>query len=236
MAVALNWTRFGAVLFDLDGVVTPTAEVHERAWSELFADYDFTPHDYLTYVDGKPRYDGVRSFVASRGIALPDGDPGDPPGDTTICALGNSKNAAFQHVLRTDGIAAYPGSLRLLAELDERGIAAAVVSSSRNAREVLDAAGLGDRFGVVIDGVVAAADGLAGKPAPDTFAAAAQRLGVEPARAIVAEDAIAGVAAGRAGGFVVVGVDRGAGHRALYDAGADVVVSDLSELLPSTME
>lgn len=243
---AVDWTRLDAILFDLDGVLTPTAVIHERAWAEMFNGFlsrraaatgeplvPFSAADYLAYVDGKPRFDGVRSFVESRGIALPDGSIDDAPGDDTIGALGNSKNAAFQHVLRTDGIAPYPGSLRFLDEAIAAGKAVAVVSSSRNAPEVLDAADLAARFAVVIDGAVAAAGGLAGKPAPDTFAAAAARLGVAVDRSVVIEDALSGVAAGHAGAFgAVIGVDRGAGRDALIAAGADVVVSDLAELLP----
>lgn len=242
----VDWSRLDAVLFDLDGVLTPTAVIHERAWAEMFDGFlsrravatgeafvPFGADDYLAYVDGKPRFDGVRSFVASRGISLPEGSLDDAPGDGTICALGNSKNAAFQHVLRTDGIAAYPGSLRFLDEAVAAGKAVAVVSSSRNAPEVLAAAALAARFTVVIDGAVAAAEGLAGKPAPDTFVAAAGHLGAAVDRSVVIEDALSGVAAGRAGAFgAVVGVDRGAGHDPLLAAGADVVVDDLAELLP----
>lgn len=242
----VDWTRLDAILFDLDGVLTPTAVIHERAWAEMFNGFlsrraaatgeplaPFSADDYLAYVDGKPRFDGVRSFVESRGIELPEGSLDDPPGDDTVCALGNSKNAAFQHVLRSDGIAAYPGSLRFLDEAVAAGKAVAVVSSSRNAPEVLAAANLSDRFAVVIDGAVAAAEGLAGKPQPDTFVAAAGHLGVAVDRSVVVEDALSGVAAGRAGAFgAVVGVDRGAGHDALLAAGADVVVTDLVELLP----
>ena len=174
----------------------------------------------------------MRSFLASRGIVLPEGDPDAAPGDGSVAALGNRKNALFQEVLRDEGIAPYPGSLRLLDRLAELGTKVAVVSSSRNAREVLDAAGLTERFPVVADGVVAAEEGIAGKPAPDLFLAAAKRLGVDPAAAVVVEDAVSGVAAGRAGDFgLVVGVDRGAGHEALRGHGADVVVDDLAELL-----
>lgn len=242
----VDWAHIDAILLDLDGVLTPTAEIHERAWATMFdgflrrraaaTDTAFVPFgadDYLAYVDGKPRFDGVRSFLESRGIALPEGHPDDPPGDDTVAALGNAKNAAFQQVLRADGIAAFPGSVRFLDEARAAGKQVAVVSSSRNAPEVLAAAGLAPRFAVVVDGAVAAAEGLAGKPAPDTFLAAARRLGATPARAAVVEDALSGVAAGRAGGFAaVIGVDRGAGRAALLDAGADVVVGDLAELLP----
>jgi beta-phosphoglucomutase family hydrolase len=230
VATAINWTKFGAVLFDLDGVVTPTAEVHERAWGELFSEFGFTAEDYLTYVDGKPRYDGVASFLASRGIDLPWGDPADPPGDATVCAMGNRKNDAFNAVLDRDGIAAYPGTMAVLDLLDRHGIPSAIVSSSKNARKVLDAAGIRDRFPVVVDGTTAAAEHLPGKPAPDMFERAAGLVGVAASEAIVVEDASSGVAAGVAGAFgLVLGVDRGGNLDALLAAGADVVVEDLSD-------
>lgn len=239
---AVDWSVLDAVLFDLDGVLTPTAEIHERAWKEMFDSFlatvpgeaPFSGSDYLTYVDGKPRFDGVRSFVHSRAIDLPEGTHDDPPGFDSIGALGNMKNAMFQRILRRDGIAPYAGSVRLLDALADRGTAMAVVSSSRNAPEVLDASGLASRFGVVVDGSIATQRGLRGKPAPDTFLEAAKELGASVARTAVAEDALSGVAAGRAGGFgLVIGVDRGAGHAALGDAGADVVVDDLAELVDS---
>jgi len=239
---AIDWVALDAVLFDLDGVLTPTAEIHERAWKEMFDSFlatvpgeaPFSASDYLLYVDGKPRFDGVRSFVQSRAVDLPEGTHDDPPGFESIGALGNMKNAMFQTILRRDGIEAYPGSVRLLDALTERGTGVAVVSSSRNAPEVLEASGLAPRFEVVVDGSVAARLGLSGKPAPDTFLEAAKELGVPAQQAVVAEDAISGVAAGRAGGFgLVLGVDRGAGHAALRDAGADIVVDDLAELLDS---
>jgi beta-phosphoglucomutase family hydrolase len=231
---------YAAVLFDLDGVLTPTADIHQRAWKTMFDEYlvphgqhPFTDDDYLRYVDGRPRFDGVRTFLASRGITLPEGDPGEPPGDGSVSALGNRKNEVFLEILRRDGIEAYPGSLRFLDHLDRLGRKVAVVSSSRNAREVLEAAGLDHRFEVVTDGLVAAAGHIAGKPAPDMFLDAARRLGVPAADAVVVEDAVSGVQAGRAGDFgLVVGVDRGAGHDALREHGADVVVDDLTELLP----
>lgn len=231
---------YGAVLFDLDGVLTPTAEVHMRAWDRMFNSYlesragqqPYTEKDYYDYVDGKPRYDGVRSFLASRQIELPEGTPEDSPEAETVCGLGNRKNVEFSRVLETDGVQAYPGSVRLIDWLETVKITMAVVSSSRNARAVLQAAGLLDRFPVIVDGNVAADRGLAGKPAPDTFAAAAADLGVEVGRAVVVEDALSGVAAGRAGSFgLVVGVDRGAGVERLLKSGADVVVADLGELV-----
>ena len=229
-----------AVLFDLDGVLTPTAAVHMRAWELMFRQYfaehgidpPYTDADYFTHVDGRPRYDGVRATLASRGVYLPEGTPSDPPGATTVCGLGNAKNELVNQLLAVEGVEPYPGSVRLLDELDRRGVPMAVVSSSRNAPAVLEAAGLGGRFPVIVDGVVAAAQHLAGKPAPDTFLRAAELLGVPPGRAVVVEDAVSGVAAGRAGGFgLVIGVDRGAGPDALVQGGADVVVRDLGELL-----
>jgi beta-phosphoglucomutase family hydrolase len=231
-AATFRWTDYDAVLFDLDGVITPTAEIHEHAWGKLFADYQYTEADYLQYIDGKPRYDGVRSFLASRGLTLPDGNPSDAPGDTTVCAMGNRKNALFNEVLERDGIAPYPGSAATLELLVNASIPDAIVSSSKNAVPVLEAAGLSDRFDVVIDGIVATDQGLAGKPAPDSYLLGAERLGVDPARTVVVEDATSGVAAGAAGNFaVVIGVDRGAGPQTLLDHGATFVVADLDELL-----
>jgi beta-phosphoglucomutase family hydrolase len=229
----VDWSSYGAVLFDLDGVVTPTAEIHERAWAELFAPWGFDGNDYLTYVDGRPRYEGVKSFLASRHVELPWGDPSDPPGDGTICALGNRKDEMFNAVLARQGIAAYPGTLRVMDVLDRAGVPTAIVSSSKNARRVLQAAGISERFATVVDGVVANEQHLAGKPEPATFVHAAQALGVTPAQAVVVEDASSGVAAGRAGAFaLVIGVDRGNNRAALVTAGADIVVDDLGETLP----
>jgi beta-phosphoglucomutase family hydrolase len=233
-AASFRWGDFDGVLFDLDGVITPTAEIHEHAWGELFAPWDYTEADYLAYIDGKPRYDGVRSFLESRGLTLPEGHPDDPPGDSTVCGLGNRKNALFNEILDRDGIAPYPASQETLDLLVRLGIPAAIVSSSKNARPVLHAAGLDSRFDVIVDGVVAADLGLAGKPRPDGFRRAAEQLGTTPDRSVVVEDAVSGVAAGRNGAFAVtIGVDRGAGHEALLDSGATFVVDDLSELLPS---
>ncbi len=234
-AATFRWTDYDGVLFDLDGVITPTAEIHEHAWAELFSAYDFTSADYLAYVDGKPRYDGVRDFLRARDVTLPDGSPDDAPGDDTVCAMGNKKNELFNDVLARDGIAPFPGSQATLDLLRREGVADGIVSSSKNAVPVLDAAGLAERFDVVIDGIVAARAGLAGKPAPDSYLLGADRLGVDPTRTVVVEDAISGVAAGRAGNFaVVIGVDRGAGPAALLAHGATFVVGDLDELLPST--
>ena len=234
--------RFSAALFDLDGVLTPTADVHMMAWSRMFSEY-FTAHgvtppytddDYFAYVDGKPRYDGVRACLASRGIVLPEGNATDEPGADTVCGLGNRKNAAFARILSEEGVVAYPGSVALLDHLAELGVPAAVVSSSRNAPAVLAAAGLSDRFDVVVDGTVVAARGIRGKPSPDPFALAAQEFGVPDAESVVVEDAISGIEAGRAGDFgLVVGVDRGAGPAELLEAGADFVVNDLLELMAS---
>lgn len=236
----MDLDRIDAVLLDLDGVITPTADVHMRAWNRMFTGF-FTKHgitppytdaDYFAYVDGKPRYDGVRSALESRGVVLPEGDPSDPPGTETVCGLGNTKNEAFNQVLREDGVEPYPRSVVFLDWLHERGVGVAVVSSSRNARPVLEAAGLLSRFDVIVDGLVAAERSLAGKPAPDTFLAAAEQLGVPAERAAVVEDAISGVEAGRAGRFgLVIGVDRGAGVDQLRQAGADVVVRELDELV-----
>jgi beta-phosphoglucomutase family hydrolase len=233
-AADFRWADHDGVLFDLDGVITPTAEIHEHAWGELFAAYDYSEADYLAHIDGKPRSDGVRDFLASRSIVLPEGDIGDAPGDSTVCALGNRKNALFNEILERDGIAAYPGSQATLDLLAELGIPAAIVSSSKNAGPVLEAAGLSDRFEVVIDGLVAANLGLAGKPAPDGYLLAAQRIGTDPTRTVIVEDAVSGVAAGASGHFAVtIGVDRGAGAATLLANGATFVVDDLSDLLPN---
>jgi beta-phosphoglucomutase family hydrolase len=229
---SVDWGGFGAVLFDLDGVITPTALIHEHAWADLFAPWGFTNADYLAYVDGRPRYDGVRTFLDSRGVELPWGDPSDPPGDGTICALGNRKDEMFNAVLAREGIAPYPGSMAVLDLLDQLGIPSAIVSSSKNARTVLRAAGIEDRFRAVVDGNTLVDEHLAGKPDPAMFVHAAEQLDVPPARAIVVEDAISGVAAGHAGDFgLVIGVDRGGNRQALGEAGADIVVDDLGETL-----
>ncbi len=237
--VSVEWSTYGAVLFDLDGVLTPTVEIHQRAWSEALTSF-FTAHaitpeysveDYLTSVDGRPRDDGIRTVLATRGVVLPDGSPGDPPGTPTVAGLGNAKNARVAELLAA-GIAAYPGSVPLIDHLRALGVPMAVVSSSRNTPAVLAAAGLTALFPVVVDGNVAAREGLAGKPAPDTYLFAAAALGVPAATAVVVEDAVSGVAAGAAGGFgLVIGVDRGAGASALTAAGADVVVRELDELV-----
>ncbi|SMQ68098.1 haloacid dehalogenase superfamily, subfamily IA, variant 3 with third motif having DD or ED/beta-phosphoglucomutase family hydrolase [Agreia sp. VKM Ac-1783] len=234
-------TSLKAVLFDLDGVLTPTADVHMSAWARLFSPYlasrgidePYTDADYFAYIDGKPRYDGVRSFLASRSITLPEGTPEDSPELETICGLGNRKNSAFTESLESDGVAPYPGSLRFLDAVTDEGILVAVVSSSRNAEPVLRAAGIRDRFDVVVDGLVAAREGLAGKPSPATYAYGAELLGLTPQQCVVVEDAHSGVQAGRDGKFgLVLGVNRGAGAPELLASGADIVVDDLDELLP----
>jgi len=224
----VRWSDFQAVLFDLDGVITPTAAVHERAWAQLFADWGYTRADYLEHIDGKPRYDGVQAFLASRSDERPMGQPTDSPGESSICALGNKKNELFNHLLETEGVVPYPGSLTLLDQLDGLGISQAIVSSSKNAKSVLAAAGLSDRFPHIVDGVVAVDENLAGKPAPDMFLQAAKLLAVEPAVVVVVEDASSGVAGGVAGGFgFVLGVDRGGNREALLAHGANAVVDDL---------
>ena len=228
-----------AVLFDLDGVITPTAEKHMQAWNRMFSAYfadrgidPYSDEDYFRYIDGKPRVEGIASMLAARGIALPEGDDDDPADADTIHGLGMRKNVIFRELL-DEGIEAYPGSVAYLDALDAAGIASCVVSSSKNATAVLEAAGLRDRFEVVVDGLVAAAEGIPGKPLPDTYLRGAELLGVPAARCVVIEDAVSGVQAGAAGGFArVVGVDRGAGREVLLDEGAGLVVVDLSELIP----
>jgi beta-phosphoglucomutase family hydrolase len=236
----VDWNDYDAALFDLDGVITPTAEVHMRAWAQMFGDFlkgrgidePYTDDDYYTYVDGKPRYEGVRSFLESRDIDLPAGDPSDDPSEATVAGLGNRKNADFERLLETEGVKPYPGSVKLLEALKERGTKLAIVSSSRNAPAVLRAADVIDYFPVIVDGKVAAERDLAGKPEPDTFLDAARQVGVPKDRAVVFEDALSGVAAGHAGDFgLVVGVNRGVGADQLKKHGADVVVDDLAELL-----
>lgn len=235
--------RHRAVIFDLDGVVTDTASVHLRAWRQLFDGYlasrrerpgedhgPFTDADYLRFVDGKPRYDGVASFLRSRGIALPHGSPSDSPERETACGLGNRKNRLFLERLERDGVTVFDDAVRLVRRSQGLGLGTAVISASRNCEAVLAAAGLRDLFPVRVDGVVAGELGLPGKPDPAVFLEAARRLGVEPAQAVVVEDAEAGVEAGRRGGFaLVIGLDRsGSGH--LDGHGADVVVANLSEV------
>jgi beta-phosphoglucomutase family hydrolase len=230
-----------ACLFDLDGVLTRTATVHMAAWKRTFDEFlhahdpaqpEFTQDDYNRYVDGKHRADGVRGFLSSRGIRLPEGGPGDPPGAATVHAISETKNAMVLRELDEHGVEVYPGSVRYLRAVKEAGLATAVVTASANGGKVIAAGGFADLIDVRVDGLVAARDRLRGKPEPDTFLAGARALGVEPAAAVVYEDALAGVAAGRAGDFgFVVGVDRVGQAEALRQAGADVVVADLEELL-----
>ena len=235
-----------ACLFDLDGVLTQTAKVHAASWKEMFdaflrawpgrAEQPFRPFeiatDYARHVDGKLRADGVRSFLASRGIALPEGADDDPPTASTIHGLGARKNDLVLDLIRERGVEVYAGSVRFVEATRDAGLRRGVVSASKNCREVLVAAGIAHFFEVRVDGAVAAEEGLGGKPAPDMFLAAAARLGVEPARCAVFEDAIAGVEAGHAGGFGwVVGVNRGDQADALRAGGAHTVVNDLDELL-----
>jgi beta-phosphoglucomutase family hydrolase len=233
-------------LFDLDGVLTQTARVHDAAWREMFDGYlrersrrtgePFVPFDpvadYESFVDGKPRADGTRSFLESRGIRLPEGSPDDPPNAETIEGLSSRKNEILLRRIHEDGVAAYPGSVRYVRATARAGLRRAVVTSSANCGDVLTAAGIEDLFEARIDGLVAERDRLRGKPAPDTFLAGARALGLDPQAAAVFEDAQAGVAAGRAGGFgFVVGVDRLGQADELRGHGADVVVADLAELL-----
>ena len=234
------WAGASAILFDLDGVLTPTATVHERAWQELFEDYlaaqpqvpGYSESDYFDHIDGKPRFDGVRDFLASRGIVLPEGPTDDDPANTTVQGLGNRKNRIFNDIVSA-GVEPFAGSVRFLEAALERGLKVAVVSSSRNAPAVLAAAGLSARFPVVVDGMVAASEGLPGKPSPATYEYAARLLGLPSGECVVVEDAVSGVQAGEAGTFYsVIGVDRGAGRQTLLDAGATLVVNDLKELLP----
>lgn len=241
--------RITACLFDLDGVLTDTASVHTRAWKAMFDAYlqsrsqrtgePYVPFDagadYQRYVDGKRREDGVRSFLASRGIELPDGEPDDPPEAETVHGLGNRKNEMFHETLRRDGIEVFEGSRRYLEDASAAGLKIAVVSSSANTGEVLDITGMGRHVQHRVDGVTMREEHIAGKPAPDSFLRAAELLGVTPDQAAVFEDALAGVAAGRAGDFgYVVGVDRVGQAEELRRNGADVVVTDLAELREGT--
>ena len=234
------------LLFDLDGVLTQTARQHAAAWKQMFDEFlaqrarntgePFVPFDsrtdYDTYVDGKPRLAGTQAFLASRHIELPTGTPKDPPGTATVHGLSNRKNDLVLELIRTQGVSVYPGSVRYLHAVKDAGLATAVVSSSANAGQVLEVAGLADLIDHRVDGVTARERGLPGKPAPDTFLAAASDLGVGKDEAVVFEDALAGVASGKAGGFgFVVGVDRLGQADALRAQGADVVVTDLADLL-----
>jgi len=242
--ITISAADLDAVVFDMDGVVTDTAVVHRRAWQAMFDPYlaalakrtgtsqpPFGQDDYLRYVDGKQRADGVSSFLRSRGIELPRGSAEDPHGEETAWSLANRKDEAFQHVLRTDGAQAFPSTVALVHALHAHGIGTAIISASRNCQAILDAAGIGDLFPIRVDGLESARLGLPGKPAPAVFLEAARRLGVTPGRSVVIEDALAGVQAGRDGGFgLVVGIDRVGQADALRAHGADVVVTDLSQV------
>jgi trehalose-phosphatase len=244
-AFTITRDRFDAVIFDLDGVVTRTAEIHAAAWKKLFDEYlerhvgqhggTFQPFDiegdYHKYVDGKPRYDGVKSFLESRQIDLPYGAPDDPPGRETVCGLGNQKNRLFLDLLKQRGVKTYSSTIELIRSLRSKNIRTAIVSSSKNCGPVLETAGIADLFDTKVDGKDSAELNLKGKPAPDIFIEACRRLGVKPARAIVVEDAISGVEAGRHGNFrFVIGVDRAGQSAVLKKKGADIVVTDLSEI------
>jgi len=230
-----------ACLFDLDGVLTRTATVHMAAWKRTFDEFlrasdpaapEFTQEDYNLYVDGKPRADGVRDFLASRGIVLPEGAAGDAPDAATVQGVATRKNELVLRELDEHGVEVYEGSMRYLRAVKQTGLATAVVTASANGGQVVAAGGFADLIDTRVDGIVAAREGLRGKPAPDTFLAGARALGVEPKEAVVFEDALAGVAAGRAGGFAyVVGVDRVGQADGLRESGADVVVTDLDQLL-----
>ncbi len=239
----IDKAAYDAVVFDMDGVVTKTAVVHAAAWKRLFDDYmaerarggDWRPFDeeadYRPYVDGKPRYDGVRSFLASRDIVLPEGSPDDPPDRETVCGLGNRKNGYFLQELEQHGVQPYETTVHLVRVLQELGIGTAIISASKNLETVLAAGGIADLFPVKVDGIMAAETGLPGKPDPAVFLEAARRLGAEPARTVVVEDALSGVEAGRRGSFgLVIGVDRTGDADGLRRAGADVVVPDLGDV------
>jgi beta-phosphoglucomutase family hydrolase len=243
---AITRERYDAVLLDLDGVITDTASVHAACWKQMFDEYlqkratqrgeAFRPFDiavdYRLYVDGKPRFDGVRDFLASRGIPLPDGSPIDPPQAETVGGLGNRKNDLVNKIIEEVGVEPYEGSVKLLHQLRRQGFKIAVVTSSQNCTTVLKSAKLGDFFDAQVDGNVIHAQHLAGKPAPDTFLMASELLGIEPKRAIVIEDAISGVEAGSAGNFgLVVGVARKGNADELRHHGAHLVVDDLGELV-----
>ena len=238
--------NYQAMLFDLDGVLTDTARLHSACWKRMFDEFlerraeregePFQPFeidtDYLKYVDGKPRYDGVRDFLHARNIELPEGTPNSPPGEESVCGLGNRKNDLVNELMASEGVEAYPGSVAFLRQLREEKMKIAVVSSSTNCQAVLEAAGIADFFDARVDGGVAAERKLPGKPAPDTFLEAARELGVDASRAVVVEDAISGVQAGRAGDFgLVIGVARKGNEQDLKENGANVVVNDLRELV-----
>ena len=235
--------RLDGVIFDMDGVVSDTARIHQRCWKLVFDDYLrhrsagtgedlrlFHEGDYVRYVDGKPRYDGVESFLASRHISLPRGTPSNAPGEESICALGNLKDRIFEQAVAEDGVSLFDSTIVFLRTLRSHGIRTALISSSRHARVMLETAGITNLFDTIVDGIDAEALGLPGKPDPAIFVAAAQRIDVAPARAAVVEDALAGVEAGHRGGFgFVIGIGIGSHADELLDHGASVVVADLSE-------
>jgi beta-phosphoglucomutase family hydrolase len=246
MRIALTLEQYDAVLFDLDGVITDTANMHAACWKQMFDAYlekravergePFRPFDiatdYRLYVDGKPRFDGVRDFLTSRGIQLPEGSADDPAQAETVGGLGNRKNDLLNQAIEEVGVEPYEGSVKLIHQLHNQGFKIAVVTSSQNCQAVLKAANLDAFFEVQVDGNTIDAQQLAGKPAPDTFLTAAQRLSVEPKRAVVVEDAISGVQAGRNGNFgLVIGVARKGNVEELRHHGAHLVVHDLSELV-----
>ena len=247
LAVDITPENFDAILFDLDGVLTSTADIHASAWKRMFDDYlerraeqqgePFRPFDigtdYLRYVDGRPRYEGVQTFLESRGIKLPRGTTASPAGEETVCGLGNRKDQMVQAAIDAGKVTSFPGSIDFARRARAAGMKTAVVTSSRNCDVVLKAAGIDDLFEVRVDGRAIEDEGMRGKPAPDSFLKAAERLGVRPERAVVVEDAIAGVQSGRAGKFgLVIGIDRHGDGDALRENGADVVVNDLEELIP----
>jgi beta-phosphoglucomutase family hydrolase len=237
--------NFDAVIFDMDGVITQTAAVHSLAWKKMFDEYlhyrenkyrepfhEFThAADYLSFVDGRPRYKGVETFLKSRGINIPFGEPKDEPGKETVCGLGNRKNEFFNKVLEEDGVGVYDSTIKLIKELLRRGVKVGVATSSKNGAPILEKAGIAGLFKTCVDGVVSARLGLKGKPEPDIFTTASDNLGVKHHRAIVVEDAVSGVQAGRKGNFgLVIGVARENNAQELTRNGADFVVADLSEL------
>lgn len=240
----IDLDTYDAAILDMDGVITQSARAHFEAWKRMFDEYlreraareggefrPFTEEEYYRYVDGKPRYDGAQSFLESRGIEIPRGKPDDDPGEQTVCGLGNRKNELFLEHLDDHGADAWPHARAFVEEMKRRGKPVAVISSSRNAKAVLEGAGVIELFDAIVDGVVSDEMGLEGKPAPDIFLEAARRLHVSPEHSIVVEDARAGVEAGRAGGFgLVVGIDRSGENTGLADHGADIVVEDLSHI------
>jgi len=249
-APVFNAADFGAVLFDLDGVLTSTAKIHASCWKQTFDNFlksrsahsgePFQPFDansdYKTYVDGKSRYDGVQSFLDSRGISLPQGDPDSPPEELSVCGLGNRKDQLVEQAIRAGQAKTYPGSIAFVRWVREQGLKTAVVSSSHHCANVLRATGIENLFEARVDGQAVDDLQLPGKPAPDIYLHAARLLDVVPGRAVVVEDAEAGVEAGQAGGFaLVVGVNRGGSSQVLRQHGADRVVSDLAELIPKNV-